>query len=176
VNDAKGDSLLWVGRVVKTQGIRGQMRISSGDAGTFSKGKNIYVEDDQGGKRAFTVESSRVHKETIVLSLEGVTRIEEAEKLVGCSVYVGKDDLAPLPSDEFYWYQLRGLAVKTEEGAFLGNVEEIFPTGSNDVLVVKNGGKEILIPATDEAVVRVDLREKVMIIRLLEGLLPEDDF
>ncbi len=176
MNDGEGDSLVWVGRVLKTQGIAGQVRVSSGDAGTFSKEKNIYVEDDHGGKRQFTIESSRVRKEAVVLSLEGVTRIEEAEELVGRSVYVNKKDLAPLPSDEFYWYQLRGLAVKTEEGASLGVVEEIFSTGSNDVLVVKNGRREVLVPATEEAVVRVDLKEKVMIIRVLEGLLPEDDF
>jgi 16S rRNA processing protein RimM len=172
---SKGDSLLWVGRVVKTQGIQGQVRISSGDLKTFSRGKKIYVEDKETGKRAFTVESSRLQKKTVVLSLGGVKKIEEAKELVGCSVYVDKEDLEPLPPDEFYWYQLHGLRVETEEGAFLGNVEEVYPTGSNDVFVVKKDGEEILIPATDEVVVRVDPEEKVMIIRLLEGLLPEDD-
>ena len=101
--------------------------------------------------------------------------MEEAEELVGCSAYVAQESLPPLPADEFYWYQLRGLRVKTEEGKFLGRLEEIMRTGSNDVFVVRKDQKECLIPATDEVVVRVDLEGKTMVIRPLEGLLPEDD-
>jgi len=170
--------LLCVGWVVKTQGIKGHIRVSSGggDYLTFSPGKIIYLKHSKEGKKAFTVESSRPHKEIVILSLREVKRIEEAEELVGCSVYVDTADLKPLPPDEFYWYQLKGLRVETEEGTPLGILEEILPTGSNDVFVVRKEGQEILLPATDEVVVQVNLREKIMIVHLLEGLLPEDDF
>ncbi len=101
--------------------------------------------------------------------------IEEAQKLIGCSVYADKENLTPLPPDEFYWYQLQGLRVEAEDGRFIGILEEVFPTGSNDVFVVRKEGKEILIPATDEVVARVNLQEKIIVIHPLEGLLPEDD-
>ena len=171
------DSLLWVGRVVKAQGIKGQIKISSsGGAGnTFSEGKAVYLENREGEKRVFTVESARPHKDMTILSLKGVKRIEEAKEWVGSSVYVEKAGLEPLPSDEFYWYQLCGLRVVTEDGSLLGRLEEIWPTGSNDIFVVRKEGREILIPAIDEVVVRVDLNEGVMVIHPLEGLLPEDD-
>jgi 16S rRNA processing protein RimM len=171
------DSLLWVGRVVKTQGIQGQVRVSSSGEGasSFSKGEVVYLENRQGVKRPFTVYSSRTHGLLTILSFREVQRVEEAEELVGYSVYVAKESLKALPPNEFYWYQLRGLQVKTESGTFLGTLEEIMPTGSNDVFVVRKDGKEILLPATDEVVVRVDLQEKIMVIHPLEGLLPEDD-
>ncbi|MGA2955895.1 MAG: ribosome maturation factor RimM [Thermodesulfobacteriota bacterium] len=170
--------MLWVGRVVKTQGIKGQMRVSSagGIFLTFSAGNVVYFEQKEGSKRAFTVESSRPHKEMTILALREVKRIEEAEELVGCSVYVDKADLEPLPPGEFYWYQLQGLRVETEDGTRLGILEEILPTGGNDVFVVRKDDQEILLPATEEVVVRVDLKEKIMVVHLLEGLLPEDDF
>ena len=170
--------MLCVGRVVKTQGIKGQIKVSSGggDYSTFSAGNVIYLEHKQEGRRAFTVESSRPYKEMMILSLREVKRIEEAEELVGSSVYVNTADLKPLPPDEFYWYQLRGVRVENEEGMFLGILEEILPTGSNDVFVVRKDEQEILLPATDEVVVRMDVRERVMIVHLLEGLLPEDGF
>jgi 16S rRNA processing protein RimM len=88
---------------------------------------------------------------------------------------VAKESLEALPPGEFYWYQLLGLRVKTESGNFLGTLEEIMPTGSNDVFVVRRDAQEVLIPATDEVVVQVDLQEKVMVIRPLKGLLPKDD-
>ena len=178
MNLPRENSLLWVGRVVKTQGIKGQIRVSSAGRNflTFSAGNVVYFEQKEGSKRAFTVESSRPHKEVTVLALREVKRIEEAKELVGCSVYVDKADLKPLPPDEFYWYQLQGLRVETEDGKLLGILEEILPTGGNDVFMVRKNGQEILLPATEEVVVRVDLKGKIMVVHLLEGLLPEDDF
>jgi 16S rRNA processing protein RimM len=171
------DPLLRVGRVVKTQGIKGEVRVSSPgmEALAQSRGKTVYLEDPEGNRRALTVESTRSLKKLAVLAFREIKSIEEAQKLIGCFVYAEKKNLSPLPPDEFYWYQLRGLRVKTEEGRDLGILEGVFATGSNDVFLVRKEGKEILIPATEEVIARVDLQEKVMIIRPLEGLLPEDD-
>ncbi len=171
------DSLVCVGHVVKAQGIKGQVRISSPEAKSpaFSAGNMVYLENSRGIKKSLTVCSSRPYRQMTVLSFQEVKRAEEAEELVGCSVYVTQESLGALPPDEFYGYQLIGLQVKTEGGTFLGILEEIMPTGSNDVFLVRKDGKEILIPATDEVVAQVNLPEKVMVVRLLEGLLPEDD-
>jgi len=171
------DPLLWVGRLVRTQGIKGEVRVSSPgrEALEQSRGKAVYLEDPEGNRKAFTVIASRPLRGLTVLAFQEIKSIEEAQKLIGCSVYVSKANLNPLPPDEFYWYQLWGIRVETEGGKFLGILEEVFPTGSNDVFVVRKEGKEILLPATDEVVARVDLRERIMVIRPLEGLLPEDD-
>jgi len=171
------DPLLRVGRVVKTQGIKGEVRVSSpgGEALARSRGKVVYLVDSGGEKRALTVESSRSLKNLTVLAFREVKSIEEAQKLIGCDLYLDKTKLDPLPPDEFYWYQLHGLRVQTEDGKFLGMLEEVFPTGSNDVFVVRREGKEILIPATEAVVARVNLQDRVMVIHPLEGLLPEDD-
>jgi 16S rRNA processing protein RimM len=170
--------LLWVGRIVKTQGMRGEVRVhlSSGEStGSFSEGKVIYVEDEEGLKKPLTVKSSRGRGRGVILCLREVKGIEAAEKLIGSSIYVKKADLDPLPPDEFYWYQLQGLRVQGEDGTDLGDLEEMLPTGSNDVFVVRKNGREILLPATNEVVLRVDLKEGIMVVRPLEGLLPEDD-
>jgi 16S rRNA processing protein RimM len=171
------DYLVWVGRVVKTKGIKGQVKVSSpgGGAAAFSRGKVVYLENRQGMKNPLTVHSSRPQGEFSILSFTEIKGVEEAAELVGCAVYVPKESLEALAPDEFYDYQLRGLRVETEGGTFLGILEEIIPTGSNDVFVVRKDGQEVLIPATDEVVVRVDLQEKVMVIHPLEGLLAEDD-
>jgi 16S rRNA processing protein RimM len=171
------DRLLWVGRLVKTQGIKGEVRVSSpgGEALARSRGKVVYLEDPEGNRKAFTVAASRPLRESTVLAFQEINSIEQARKLIGCSVYVSEANLGTLPPDEFYWFQIRGLRVETVEGRFLGILEEVFPTGSNDVFVVRKEGKEILLPATDEVVARVNLKERVMVVNPLEGLLPEDD-
>jgi 16S rRNA processing protein RimM len=173
------DTLVWVGRIVKTQGIKGQVRLfASGEGGNdaFPKGSVIYLQDPQGTrKKQVTVECSRVQHPFIILGFQEIRRIEEAQEWVGCSAFVDRANLAALPPDEFYAYQLLGLLVKTEQGATLGILEEIIPTGSNDVFAVRKDGREILLPATDEVVLRVDVANKEMTVRLLEGLAPEDD-
>ncbi len=173
------DTLLWVGRIVKTQGIKGQVRLfASGEGGTeaFPRGTVVYLKDPQGTrKRQVTVENSRVRHPFTILGFREIQRIEEAQEWVGCSAFIDRGSLAALPPDEFYAYQLLGLQVKTDQGAALGVLEEIIPTGSNDVFVVRKDGKEILLPATDEVVIRVDVAKKEMTVRLLDGLSPEDD-
>jgi len=171
------DSLIWVGRVVKTQGVKGQVRVSSpaGEITTFSRGKVVYLRNRQGVEKPLTVHSSRPYRQGIIVCFEEIRRVEEAAALVGWSIHVPKGSLQPLPPNEFYEYQLLGLEVKTENGIFLGILEEIMPTGSNDVFVVRKNGQEVLIPATDEVVVQVNLQDKVMVIHPLEGLLSEND-
>jgi len=174
------NSLLWVGRIVKTQGIKGQVRLFAsreGGTGLFPKGTIVYLQDRKGTeKKRLTVESSRTQGSITILGFQEIRLIEEAQELVGCSAFIAKESLASLPADEFYAYQLIGLQVKTDQGVSLGTLEEILPTGSNDVFLVRKDGQEVLLPATDEVVIRVDLEKNEMTVRLLEGLLPEDDF
>jgi 16S rRNA processing protein RimM len=173
------DKLLWVGRIVKTQGIKGEVRLfasGEGGGGAFPKGTIVYLEDPQGTrKRQVTVASSRVRHPFTILGFQEIQRIEEAQEWIGCSAFIVKESLAALPPDEFYAYQLLGLQVKTDQGVPLGVLEEIIPTGSNDVFVVRKDGREVLLPATDEVVLRIDVAKKEMTVRPLEGLWPEDD-
>lgn len=177
MTDPPEDSLLLIGQVVRTQGIKGAIRILPFGRGatSFTPGCVIYLQKKQGTRRPLTVASFRKHGQMTILSLREVEKIAEAQELVGCFVFVAKENLPALPPDEFYWYQLLGLKVQTEKGTFLGTLAEIMPTGSNDVFVVRKDHQECLIPATDEVIAQVDLKKKTMVIRPLEGLLPEDD-
>lgn len=171
------ESLLLIGRVVKTQGIKGEIRIysTSGEKSLISPGVVLYLKDKEGQIRSLTVKSLRYHKGIIILAFQEVRGLGEAEKLVGSRVYLTKDILPALAPDEFYWFQLFGLKVFTEKGTYLGIIRGIMPTGSNDVFVVRQDREEYLIPAIAEVVKEVDLRAKIMIIRPMAGLLPKDD-
>ena len=66
------------------------------------------------------------------------------------------------------------MKVVTAAGLYLGEIEQITPTGANDVLHVTAGGRGILLPMTDEGVVHVDTEKNTMIVDPLEGLIPDD--
>ncbi len=94
--------------------------------------------------------------------------MEDARRLVGAKLCVPESRLPSLNSDEFYWYQLIGLEVVSPDGKKLGTLEEIIETGSNDVYVVRRGGEEILVPATQEVVRKIDLQRRLMTVDLPE--------
>lgn len=166
-----------IGRVVKTQGIKGEVRINSPSGGGkfLSPGSLIYLKNKEGLLQSLRVETYREQGPLIIVAFQGVRGISEAKKLVGSKVYISQDCLPPLPPDEFYWFQLFGLKVFTEKGTYLGILKGIMPTGSNDVFLVRQEHQEYLIPALAEVVIQVDLEKKTMIIRPLAGLLPQDD-
>jgi 16S rRNA processing protein RimM len=106
--------------------------------------------------------------------LEGIENRDVAETLIGSELFVKRDSFPKLVDGSYYWFDIIGLAVFTNDEKYIGRVESIIPTGSNDVYVVKDAQKdrdnEILIPAIESAVLEIDLEQKRMIVDLPEGL------
>ena len=109
--------------------------------------------------------------ERLLLQLEDCVSQEMARSLAGCDLCVGRDELPPPSDGEFYWFDLEGLTVYTEDGACLGRVEEFFPTGSNDVLVVRQGEQETLLPFIKDVILAVDAAQGILHVRAIPGLL-----
>lgn len=123
------------------------------------------------GVRELTVSAARPHKRFFLLRFEGIDDPEGAAPLVGAEVCVRPDQLPPLGAGEAYHVDLIGCAVETEDGAPLGEVTDIIVTGSNDVCIVRQGERELLIPLIDDVIVRMDTGTGKIVIRPLPGLL-----
>lgn len=164
---------LLIGKIQATQGIRGQLRVIpfAGDASSISKLKSVMVKSPAGVMETFPVVSAKAHGKRVILTLKPFDNINQVLHLVGREIYAERGALPDLPSDEFYWSDLLGLAVVTEEGEELGELVDIIETGSNDVYVVQKDGREVLIPALEDVVLAVDLEENRMTVSLPEGLL-----
>ena len=121
--------------------------------------------------KSLLIEKVRFHKGCIIIKLKGYNSISEAERLKGFEIGIPEEQLWPLAGGEYYYFQIIGLDVYTEEGLYLGEVMDIFPTGSNDVYTVKKGRKEYLIPAIKEVIKEINLETKRITIHPLEGLL-----
>lgn len=101
----------------------------------------------------------------LVALLPGVSTREQAEALVGSEIWVERSALPKPRRGEYYWIDLEGCAVHTVEGVALGIVSHLFNTGANDVMSVKDGAKERLIPFLHDDVVKsVDLDAKAIVV------------
>jgi 16S rRNA processing protein RimM len=107
--------------------------------------------------------------------LKGIERREEVEPLLGKEILIERGSLPDLPEGEYYWLDILGMLVETQEGRRLGRVKEILPTGANDVYVIEGKRREILIPATEEVIQSIDIKIGRMRFARMEGLWEEED-
>ncbi|WP_028592366.1 ribosome maturation factor RimM [Paenibacillus massiliensis] len=167
--------LLNVGKIVNTHGIRGELKIlSSTDfpEDRFAKGSELLIVSEQGAPIPVTVETSRFQKNMVIVKFKEFGNINDVEKYKGSMLKITADRQGELGQDEFYFHQIVGCEVFTEEGELLGTIKEILTPGANDVWVVKQkNGKDLLLPYIEEVVLQVDVSEKRVTVRLMEGLL-----
>ena len=164
--------LFAIGEIVKTRGLRGCLKVLCyvETKNTFAELKFVYIEISSGQKNRFGLRKIDVSGKILFIELEDIPDVESAQALVGCKVFLPEDMLEELPEGEYYWRDIIGLDVYNEEGKYIGKIESVFPTGSNDVYVCKGEEREILLPAIADVIRKIDVNRRVMTVRLLEGL------
>ncbi|HDQ03554.1 MAG TPA: 16S rRNA processing protein RimM [Deltaproteobacteria bacterium] len=162
-----------LGQITKTRGLRGCLKvISYAEEQTIFRGLDfIYIARPGEKKSKHRIKKIEISGNYIFIELEGIADIEAAMPFIGSEIYFPKDFFPELPEGEYYWVDIIGLDVFTDKGEILGKIVEIFPTGSNDVYVCqKESSPEILIPATAEVIRKVDIKKRIMEVKLPEGL------
>lgn len=161
-----------IGQIVNTNGLKGVVKVNpfTDDISKFEELKYVYIQLKSELKKV-KIEQVRYNKNQVLLKLEGIDSIEEAEKYRNFYLKTEKESQEDLGEGTYYIVDLIGIDVYSDKNEYLGKIEDVFPTGSNDVYVVKdNLGKQILIPAIADVVKEVDLKNKKMIINLIPGL------
>ncbi len=153
--------------------MRGELRLLPHNPGSPSLAavEEVALCDGSAVPRWIRIAGMRPHKNFLLVWFEGVDTAEKADALIGRSVAVWRDQLPQLEEGELYHCDLVGCRVETDAGRQLGAVEEILPTGSNDVLIARDGTREYLIPLIDEVVVEIDAVGKRIVITPMPGLL-----
>jgi 16S rRNA processing protein RimM len=161
---AQDKEFVVVGRLSGVYGVRGWVKVTSYTQpreNILSYRRWHIRRQDQWQPIEFT--EGHPQGKGLVAHLKGVDDRDMARNYIGLDVAVPRADLPPLPEGEFYWSDLQGLQVSTVEGVALGAVDYLLETGANDVLVVKDGERERLIPFLPEQVIkRVDLEAGTM--------------
>ena len=165
-----------LGTITRPFGVRGEVRLRPYNPYTawFEKAGGVWLRPHpEAEPRYYRVLRSRRHKDFILLALEGIRDRNQAEELRGWEAVVPEEELLPeLEEGEYYWFQLVGLEAETIGGKRLGRVvrmEETAPRlGGNDVFVIQGEEGELMIPATEEMVKKVNLEEGKLIFCELE--------
>ncbi len=157
-----------VARVVGVHGRDGGLNIKllSDLPGRFDQGNELLVD-----QRPHLISASRqTGPDSAIVWLEGVASRSQATPFAGKYLSASPADESTLDEGEYFHYQLIGMRVRTDEGEDLGELQEILETGSNDVYIVRDAGVELLIPATVQVVLEVDVTGGSMTVHLPDGL------
>lgn len=173
------NDFLRVGRVLGAHGVRGWVKVKAyGDSlEVFRSGGVVHMVPVDGAAdaaRRFTIREARPHGNIVRLRLSGVEDRDASKALAGLDMWMDRSELPAPGADSYYWHDLLGLRVYDDADPtgerFLGRIESIIETGSNDVYVVRDGDRETLVPALVWVVETVDLAAGTMRVTLPEGL------
>jgi 16S rRNA processing protein RimM len=169
--------LFAIGRVVKPHGIKGKMKVEyfGEDFHLFSLYRGVFIEGDKGRPEPYEIMEAIPQPPRLILRLKGIEKIEETEPLIGKEILIEKEALPELEEGEYYWVDILGMEVETQDGKRIGKVKEIFPTGANDVYIVEGKRGEILLPAIEKVIQSIDLKRGVMKVARMEGLWEDED-
>ncbi|MFR3727364.1 ribosome maturation factor RimM [Lacrimispora sp.] len=167
------ENLLRVGIISSTHGVKGEVKVypTTDDAGRFNDLKKVIL--DTGREQMdLEIQGVKFFKNMVILKFKGFDSINEIEKYKGKDLLITRDQAVALGPDENFIVDLIGLRVITEDGNEFGTLTDVIKTGANDVYEVKTtGGKEVLLPAIRECVLKVDMEEKTVTVHIMDGLL-----
>jgi len=170
----KEQKMFEIGTIVKPQGIRGELRVfpTTDDPMRFNLlvGEDIFLRLNN-TERLYKLLQARMHKNLVLIKLEGVNDRNTAETLVRGVIAIPDEKGLPLEEGEYYVRDLIGLKVEDKNGEYIGTVSRVLNTNANDVYVIDtNDGGSFMIPAVKSVVLSVSMEDKKMTIHMMEGL------
>ena len=163
---------LEIGRIVNTFGIKGMVKVKpfTDNIERFSNLEKIYIKN-KSGQTEYKIQEVKYHKNMVLIKFEGIENPEQADLLRNSYLIVDRETEEPLEPGRYYIVDMIGLDVFTDDNEYLGKLEDIYNTGSNDIYVVKNElGKQVLLPAIEDVIKNIDMDNKKVIVHLIPGL------
>jgi 16S rRNA processing protein RimM len=161
-------SLVLIGEITAPFGVRGEVKVAPllDDPAYLKRLPGVILQWDGGVTETRRVLSVRRHQDACVMTFEGITDRNGAERLRGARLFLRPDELPGLEADTYYEWQLVGLRVVTESGKDLGKIEKVHFYPANDVYETPVA----LIPAVGDIVIEVALDRGEMRVRDIPGL------
>ena len=163
---------LEIGQIVNTFGIKGMVKVKpfTDNIERFSNLEKIYIKN-KSGQIEYKIQEVKYHKNMVLIKFEGIENPEQADLLRNSYLIVDRETEEPLEPGRYYIVDMIGLDVFTDNNEYLGKLEDIYNTGSNDIYVVKNElGKQVLLPAIEDVIKNIDMDNKKVIVHLIPGL------
>lgn len=161
-----------IGKIVNVVGLKGEVKVYSyaEEPDRFERLEKIFLGTEEKNTE-YAVTKVRYKGDMVILTLDGVTDRNAAETLKGLMVLMDEADLEELPEGVYYIKDLIGMKVVSDSGVELGTLKDINTNTAQRVYEVARPGKpDILIPGVDEFILDTDMDNRVITVKVIEGL------
>ncbi|MGV8906256.1 MAG: ribosome maturation factor RimM [Acetobacterium sp.] len=143
----KNDSMMIIGRILGVHGIKGEIKVLplTDDPERFFDLETIQISKDKNWVK-YSITGQRIHKNNIIIFLEGIKTRNDAEALMGQLIAIDRELAVDLNEDEYFIEDLLGFNVYNED-QLLGKLTDIMQTGGIDVYIITGGKKTYCVPA-----------------------------
>ena len=158
-----------IGKIVNAVGLKGEVKVYnySDYKERFEEIETVFVEDIE-----YRILNARYMKDVAILKLEGVEDRNGAEALKDKDLYITENMLRTLPEDTYYIKDLVGIKVIDMDGQYVGIISDVLKNSAQDLYEIElENKKKFLLPAVEEFVLKINMEEKTMQVKLIEGLL-----
>lgn len=158
-----------IGKIVNAVGLKGEVKVYnySDYKERFAEIDTIFVEE-----KKYNIKGTRYMKDLAILKFEGVDDRNQAENLKGKDLFITEEMLRQLPEDTYYIKDLIGLDVVGIDEEYIGTLTDVIQNTGQDLYEIELENKhKILIPAVEEFVIDINMSDKKIIVKIIEGLL-----
>lgn len=154
--------------MARPHGLRGELRCrpETDYPERFLETEQVELFSDSCPPRRIVLENARFHGDVLLVKLQGIESLEQAETLRGLWVGVTREELVELDEGEYYHFQLEGLEVYDEDGLRLGRLVKVLENPAHPIYQIEGEGTSWLVPAVPEFILDTDLASARVIVRL----------
>jgi 16S rRNA processing protein RimM len=170
---SSNNELLACGKLAGCFGIKGFLKLQSyaQSPERFKKLRQLYIGQSVEQTELYIVEEVRFTDRSILIKFAEVDNRTLAEKLVGKLVFVAKRNSVKLRKGSYFIHDIIGCTVWSSEGCQLGTIDDIYKMPAQDIWVIRNGEKLNMIPAVKNFIQKVDMENRKVIVKIIDGLL-----
>lgn len=161
-----------LGKIIRTHGYKGGLKaIFDVDQPQEYRELDMLFVEVRDQLIPWMVEDIHFERNKANLKLTDLKDMEGAERLVGCFIYLPVELLPKLRGNKFYYHEVNGFTVHDESRGDIGNIDRVIDLPNNPLFAITFGEKEILLPISDEIILKVDRKKKLIEVRAPEGLI-----
>lgn len=162
-----------LGHISKKHSFKGEVviHLDTDEPEKYQNLESVLVELNGSLVPFFIEESLLMGNNKLRVKFEDIASEEEANSLIGTELFLPLSSLPKLSGKKFYYHEVIGFKAKDVEKGLIGTIENVLDESVQPIFLIKSGEKEILVPAIDEFIEKVDRSNQSILLKTPEGLL-----
>jgi len=167
------NNLVTIGTIRGTHHLKGDLKVSSFiEDESRLENKKVLLEDKLKNRKIMEIiQVRRLNNKMITIRLKGIDKMSDAKKLIDNKIMLRRDLLGEETKKGHLLIDLMDMEVYTTEDKFLGKITNVMKTSAHSIYVINEGKEEIMIPAIDNFVKKVDFKNRKIIVKIIEGMI-----